>query len=263
MLTLPPLFPHDSGLLKDMLEPTLILFLCSIALFTGFVKAGIPALGALISATVALMFPPKDALGITLLYLLTGDLVAVSLYWRQAHWQELKKMLPTILTGIAIGAGILFFLDNETLGPVIGGLILVLVGLEPFRPKITQWALSHPGKVRGTSGVLAGITTTVGNAAGPIISLYLLLLKIDKHGFVGTSAIFFFCVNMTKIPVYGALGIFKSYYLLTYLATVPLVFMGAYAGRRFLKWIPQQWFNRVILIFTGIAGLTLLLRPMF
>ncbi|OZG71179.1 permease [Hahella sp. CCB-MM4] len=245
-----------------MLEFQFLLFLCAIALFTGFVKAGIPALGALISATVALMFPPKDALGITLMYLLTGDLVAVSLYWRQAHWQELKKMLPTILAGIAIGAGILYFLDNDTLGPVIGSLILILVSLEPFRPRITHWALNHPGKVRGTSGVLAGITTTVGNAAGPIISLYLLLLKIDKHGFVGTSAIFFFSVNLTKIPVYGALGIFKGYYLMTFLVTVPLVLVGAYAGRRFLHWIPQQWFNRVILIFTGIAGLTLVVRPL-
>ncbi|WP_020410062.1 sulfite exporter TauE/SafE family protein [Hahella ganghwensis] len=245
-----------------MLESHLFWFLAAVALFTGFVKAGVPALGALISATVALMFPPKDALGITLLYLLTGDLVAVSLYWRQAHWQELRKMMPTILAGIVAGAGILLLLDNNSLGPVIGILILMLVSLEPFRPRITQWALDHPGKVRGASGVLAGITTTVGNAAGPIISLYLLLLKIDKHGFVGTSAIFFFCVNLTKIPVYGALGIFKDYYLLTYLSTIPLVLIGAYAGKRFLKWIPQLWFNRVILIFTALAGLTLVVRPL-
>ena len=245
-----------------LLDPTILVFLAAIALFTGFVKAGIPALGALISATVALMFPPKDALGITLLYLLMGDLVAVSLYWRQAHWQELKKMLPTILCGIGFGALILYFLDNQTLGPVIGLLILSLVCLEPFRPKITHWALAHPGKVRSASGILAGITTTIGNAAGPILSLYLLLLKVDKHGFTGTAAIFFFCVNTTKLPIYGALGIFQGYYLHSYLLTVPLIFVGAYAGRKFLKWIPQKSFNQTILVFTGIAGLSLVIRPL-
>ncbi len=176
---------------SQFLDAILLAFLAAIALFTGFVKAGLPALGALISATVALMFPPKDALG------------------------------------------------------------------------ITQWALTHPEKIRGTSGVLAGITTTIGNAAGPILSLYLLLLKVDKHSFTGTAAIFFFCVNFTKLPIYGALGIFKDYYLTSYLLTAPLIFAGAYAGRKFLVWIPQKSFNLTILVFTGLAGLSLIIRPLF
>jgi len=65
----------------NLLPVELLLPLCLVALFTGFIKAGVPSLGTLLTASVALLFPPRDALGITLLYLLAGDLVAVSLYW--------------------------------------------------------------------------------------------------------------------------------------------------------------------------------------
>ena len=121
-----------------------LLLLCLVALFTGFIKAGMPSLGTLLTASVALMFPPRDALGITLMYLLVGDMVAVTLYWRLAHWQELKKMMLPVLAGVILGGILLAFLNNENLGLTLGVVVLVLVSLEPLRPRLTQWALEHP-----------------------------------------------------------------------------------------------------------------------
>lgn len=108
-----------------------LLLLCLVALFTGFIKAGMPSLGTLLTASVALMFPPRDALGITLMYLLVGDSVAVTLYWRLAHWQELKKMMLPVLTGVILGGVLLAFLNNENLGLTLGVVVLILVSLEP------------------------------------------------------------------------------------------------------------------------------------
>lgn len=237
-----------------------LLLLFPVALFTGFIKAGVPALGTLLTASVALIFPPRDALGITLLYLLVGDLVAVSLYWRLAHWSELKKMLLPVLAGIGLGGFMLAHLDNENLGLTLGLVVVLLVSMEPLRPQLTHWALSHPGKIRSGSGVLAGMATTIGNAAGPILSLYFLLLKLDKKAFVGTGAIFFFFVNVAKIPIFLGQGIFQSQYYGSVLLTAPLVLRGALGGRRFLEWIPQLWFNRVVLAFTAFAGVWLVVR---
>ena len=219
-----------------------------------------PSLGALLSACVALVFPPRDALGITLIYLLVGDTVAVSLYWRLAHWQELRKMVWTVLLGILLGGSMLYFLDNDTLGLSIGLIVVLLVSMEPFRPKIYQWSLENPHTARGGSGVLAGIATTIGNAAGPILSLYFLLLKLDKKAFVGTGAIFFMFVNITKIPIFLAQDIFQPKYFLSVALTAPLVFIGAIGGKYFLDWIPQIWFNRIVLVLTAVAGFWLVIR---
>ncbi|MGH1441346.1 MAG: sulfite exporter TauE/SafE family protein [Cellvibrionaceae bacterium] len=242
------------------LDLNVLLFLLFIALLTGFVKTGLPALGGFISVLMVIVFPPKDALGITLFYLLAGDSVAVSFYWRQANIIELRRLLPMIFIGI--GSGILFLtvVDNHTLGLVVGLIIVFFVSLEPFRARVTEWAMQRIFWVRNISGWLAGVTTTVGNAAGPVLSLYFLLLKLDKHSFAGTAAVFFLTVNLTKLPLYGAIGIFKDYYLWSVLATLPFVFVGAFLGRRFLRWIPQKRFTQAILFFTGIAGAVLVVR---
>ena len=237
-----------------------LLLLCLVALFTGFIKAGMPSLGTLLTASVALMFPPRDALGISLMYLLVGDMVAVTLYWRLAHWQELKKMMLPVLAGVILGGILLAFLNNENLGLTLGVVVLVLVSLEPLRPRLTQWALEHPGSVRSGSGLLAGIATTIGNAAGPILSLYFLLLKLDKKAFVGTGSIFFLFVNVAKIPIFLGQGIFHMQYLGSVALTAPLVLLGALGGKKFLEWISQQWFNRIVLSLTALAGFWLVVR---
>lgn len=244
----------------ELLPPELLILLAAVALFTGFVKAGMPALGGLISAVVALVFSPREALGICLIYLLVGDCVAVSFYWRQAHLSELKKMILPVFTGIAIGGVMLSYLDDSNLGLAIGLMVIFLVSLEPLRPKLTELAIYYPKSVRTGSGMFAGISTTIGNAAGPITALYFLLLRLDKNTFVGTSSIFFLTVNTTKIPIFYYQDLFIPAYFPSIAITAPIVYVGALIGRSFLNWVSQVWFTRIILTGTAIAGMWLIVR---
>jgi uncharacterized membrane protein YfcA len=243
-----------------MMSPDLetLLFLGFIGLVTGFIKGGLPSLGPLLSALVALYFVPAQALGITLCFLLLGDLAAVTIYWRQAKYGELRGMLLPVLIGIMLGALVLAHLKRDHFGPMLGVLILVLVAMEPLRPALTRLSLAYPGTARLISGIVAGLATTLGNAAGPVLAIYFLVLKMDKTAFVSTSAIFFFFVNVMKIPVFVSQNILNIEFLPSIGLCAPLIFMGAYAGKRFLNWIPQFWFNRVVLILTALAGLLLL-----
>ena len=209
---------------------------------------------------MVLVFPPNDALGLMLLYLLVGDLVAVRLYWPQADKQELLRMLPTIVIGIATGIWLINSIDNALLGLLIGIMIVALVCLEPYRHLVTGWTARYILWVRSFSSYLAGFATTIGNSAGPIIAMYFLLLKLNKHRFVGTAAFFFLIVNLIKLPLYHSIGIFNMSYMPSVLLTLPLVFIGTYAGRYFLQWIPQARFNRITLYFTFVAGLLLIGR---
>lgn len=141
---------------------------------------------------MAIVFTPKDTSGITLLYLLTGDVMTVNFYWRQANMMELRHLLPIVFVGVGSGILVLQFVSNEFLGLIIGFMIVFFVSLVSFRASVTQWAMCRIFWVRNLSGWLAVLTTTVGNAAGPVLSLYFLLLKLDKHSFTGTAALFFF-----------------------------------------------------------------------
>jgi uncharacterized membrane protein YfcA len=240
-----------------LLDTNYLLFLAFIALFTGFIKAGMPSVGALLSATVAMVFPPRDALGITLIYLLIGDTVAVWLYWRLAHWQELRKMVLPVIVGIVVGGVLLARLDNDKLGLAIGIMVLLLVLMEPVRPQLTNLALANPRSARNLCGVLAGTATTIGNASGPILSIYFLVLNLDKRAFIGTGSIFFLFVNVSKLPIFISQDIFRPEYFASIAVTAPLVYAGALGGKRFMEWIPQVWFNGTVLFFTAVAGLWL------
>jgi uncharacterized membrane protein YfcA len=237
-----------------------LLFLALMALCTGFVKGGMPSLGPLLSAAVALWFPSRDALGITLTLFIIGDTAAVYLYWRLANWRELSRMLVPLIVGIAIGALVLRGLDNHRLGLVIGILVLMLVGLEPMRPRLTRWALAHPQVARTTSGTLAGIATTISNSSGPILNIYFLVLNLDKRTFIGTASMFFAFANLAKLPIFIGQDVYQLKYLPSLLLVVPLVYLGAFGGKIFLEWISQLWFNRVVLILTAVAGITLIVN---
>ncbi|MEI7949553.1 MAG: sulfite exporter TauE/SafE family protein [Gammaproteobacteria bacterium] len=237
-----------------------LLFLALMALCTGFIKGGMPALGPLLSATVALWFPSREALGITLTLFLIGDSAAVYLYWRLANWRELSRMLVPLIVGIAIGGLVLRGLDNHALGLVIGIFVLLLVGLEPLRPRLTRWALANPQVARTSSGMLAGLATTISNSAGPILNIYFLVLNLDKRTFIGTATMFFAFANLAKLPIFIGQDVFHGHNFPSLLLVAPLIYLGAFAGKIFLEWISQLWFNRVVLILTAVAGVTLIIN---
>lgn len=235
-----------------------LLFLAAMALCTGFIKGGMPALGPLVASSIALWFPSRDALGISLVLFLIGDTAAVRMYWRQANWQELRKMAGPVVAGIILGGVVLSSLDNSALGLTIGVMVLLMVAMEPLRPRLTRWALANPGIARAGSGSLAGLATTISNSSGPILSIYFLVLNLDKRTFVGTASVFFAFANVAKLPIFIGQGVFQSRYAASLALVAVLVYAGAFGGKKFLDWVSQEMFNRIVLVLTAVAGVLLI-----
>ena len=83
-------------------------------------------------------------------------------------------------------------------------------------------------------------------------------MNLDKRAFIGTGSIFFMFVNVSKLPIFINQDIFHAQYFASIALTAPLVYVGAIGGKKFMEWIPQIWFNRVVLFFTAIAGIWLI-----
>lgn len=107
-------------------------------------------------------------------------------------------------------------------------------------------------------GSLAGFTTMVANAGGPVMSLYLLSTGATKLRFMGTAACFFFATNLVKLPFSIGLSLVTVDTLRTALVLVPLVLLGALLGRRLLRAIKQSVFERLVIVMTVLASLFLL-----
>ena len=133
-------------------------------------------------------------------------------------------------------------------------LILLLLVLHVVRVRYGFQHLVERPWFTALTGVLAGFATTVSNAAGPVMGIYLVSKHLDKHRFLGTSAWFFFLVNVSKLPGYAVLQMVTPQTLRWDLLLAPLVAGGALIGSRVLKRIPQSAFDVLVLALAGIAA---------
>jgi hypothetical protein len=98
----------------------------------------------------------------------------------------------------------------------------------------------------------------VANAGGPVMSMYLLAAGFRVNQFLGTAAWFFFVVNVVKVPFSVGLGLISGPSLLLDLVLAPAVVVGALVGRRVARTIPQQVFERAVLVLTVVSASYLL-----
>jgi uncharacterized membrane protein YfcA len=97
----------------------------------------------------------------------------------------------------------------------------------------------------------------VANAAGPVMLLYLLAVKLPKLSFIGTGAWFFMLVNAFKVPFSLKLGLItRNSLIVDAILLVPMV-PGALLGPLILRHINQKAFELMVLVLTVIAALRL------
>ena len=143
---------------------------------------------------------------------------------------------------------------------MIGWIILALIALQFVRGAYGE-KLDHIFESHGFGwimGVLVGITTMIANAAGPVANLYFLSVRLPKWNLIGTSAWFFFVINLCKVPFSAQLGLTNATSLTLALVLAPLVMTGFFCGRRIAGHLPQKIFERFLLVCTAIGAIKLL-----
>lgn len=226
------------------------------AFFVGVAKTGVPGLGILVVPLMVLAVgDARQSAGWLLPILCLADLFAVFYWRRHAEASRLFSLAPWVASGMALGAAALG-LNERILRPVVGVIVVIMLAAYVWR----RIKVARGGEVAshaGTYGVTAGFATTVANAAGPVMNLYLLSKRLPKEEFVATGAWFFFIVNLTKIPIYAWHGLISARSLTFNLMMAPAVLVGAMTGRWLLHRIPARIFEIVVVALTAISTLLL------
>lgn len=243
------------------LEPTQWAFAAIAALCIGLSKAGFGGVAMVSILLMTQVLPARESTGAILPMLILADIFAVAAYHKHAdHRLVLRLMIPAVV-GIVCGWLLMPHIPAEGFGKVIGWLTLALIALvllQKFAPGLIRLA----GESRGVAwpfGWLAGVTTMLANAAGPVMAIYLLACRLPKMAFVGTAAWFFFAVNVTKIPFSANLGLINASSLTLNLFVAPAVIGGLFFGRWLLTKVSQPLFEWLMIIFTFIGALRLVL----
>jgi len=235
------------------------------AFVTGLSKTGIAGLGVLAVALFANALPARESTGALLPLLLCGDVFGVALFRKHASWPHLWRLFPWVVAGIVLGYLALGRFSNTVVQRLIGGILLAMVGLHLWRQNQAEGRnganfdqLPHTWWFSAITGLLAGFTTMVANAAGPVMILYLLAIGLPKLAFIGTSAWFYMCVNAFKVPFSVNLGLITGQSLLMDAFLAVALLPGALLGPVILKRLNQRMFERMALVLTLIATAKLL-----
>ena len=228
------------------------------ALAIGLAKTGINGIGMLAVVIFAYLLPARQASGVVLPMLVLADFVAVGSYRQHAQWRHLWRLIPWTAAGIVMGYFALGRVDDHQAKVLIGIIILSMLAMH-------SWRRRRPGAVDAEHaiwfapmiGVLAGFTTLVANAAGPLMAIYLLAMRLPKMEYVGTGAVFFLLMNLFKVPFMANLGLVNGGSLTLNLWLAPAVLAGALLGKKILPHINQRLFENLVLGLSAVAALDL------
>lgn len=229
------------------------------AVMVGIAKmSGVGGLGMLAVAIFAQLLPAKQATGIVLPMLFFGDIVAVLTYRQHAKWTHVWRLFPWTALGVIIGYLALDRVTERQARLLIGAIVLSLSLAQVVRRQMKGHETEHGAWFAPTIGILAGFTTLVANAAGPLMAVYFLAMRLPKMDFVGTGAVFFLIMNGFKIPFMMNLGLVNADSLRVNLLLIPGVLAGNWIGWKLLSRINQRTFENIALALSFIAGLRLL-----
>ena len=109
-------------------------------------------------------------------------------------------------------------------------------------------------------GLLGGFTTMIGNAAGPVMSVYLLSMRKEKMEYIGINAWFFLVVNLLKVPLQAFVWDNITWDSLQLnLVMLPVIGIGSLIGIRVVKLLPEKIFRRFIQIVTILSVILMII----
>ncbi|WP_350310344.1 TSUP family transporter, partial [Streptomyces griseus] len=77
--------------------------LAAASTLVGFSKTAVSGANTISLAVFAAVLPARESTGVLLPILIAGDLLAVRVYRRHAHWPTLLRLFPAVAVGVAAG----------------------------------------------------------------------------------------------------------------------------------------------------------------
>ena len=245
------------------LEPSLLVPLAIAAFVLGAAKTSFPSAGVVVVPFLAAYLGARTARGILMPIYVFADLVAITSYRHGIQLRTALRLLPGTIAGVVVGVIVGNHLNAHVFNRVLGAVILVTVILSlvwrgdasNLTGRVPRWAVPP-------IGVTAGFATMIGNSAGPVVNLYLILGGLTKEAFVGTASVFYFMMNFSKIPLHLWVWHSVGPEMFVFSALVlPAAIVGTFAGRWLLPRVPANTFRVIVLSLTAAAALRLLIAP--
>lgn len=228
------------------------------AFIIGMTKTGVAGIYYLVIPMMAWVFGGKNSTGILLPMLSMADIFAVIYYNRSANWGHLVKLVPIAFVGVIIGTLVGNAISEQVFKMLMGIIVLSGIGVMVFMERRKSKEVPDYWWFSVLTGLFAGFSTMVGNAAGSVLAVYLLSMRFPKNVYIGTTAWFFMLINLLKMPfhIFSWKTITWNSFLLD-LTMIPAILVGAILGVWIVRLIPEKAYRTFLIWVTALSAILL------
>jgi len=234
------------------LDPSVWVF--AFAWFMAGLINGLSGMGAAMLALpiAAMAMPPKLLIPATCLMVLVVSVSTAVFYLKNIRRRAFLALLLGAIPGSLAGLGILLFTPVPFL-QISAGAIMVLY---------TIWQFCHPsfaphgdswlsGSIAGFASGLVNTSISFGN---PPVAIYSLWAGWSKEDTMGTMNVFTICATILTCTAHASAGLYSMALLPYALVGIPATVIGVCVAHPIAKRIPQESFQRILLVIIAAAG---------
>jgi uncharacterized membrane protein YfcA len=174
---------------------------------------------------------------------------------------EMKRIVPWMFVGVAIGATVLVGVPDQYLRVALGS----------FATAIGIYSIANPTLKRSISrwwsvpaGIVAGAAATVFGAGGPIYAAYLSGRQLEKNEMRATISSLISVSAFIRAIIYAVSGLLLHLAILAgALLLSPFVWLGLKLGNRIHLGLSQEQMRRAVGALLVLIGASLLVRTLW
>lgn len=215
-------------------------------------KAGFGgALGSFSVPILLFALPPKLAIGVLLPLFLVTDVWVVYIWRKMLDKRILLIMCLFGLIGEVLGWLLFDYLNDQMLTGMIGAISIItalnytLRRIRPGKRTSAEIATLVSKRIFQRGAIwcgLSGISSFVSLSGGIPAQIFLLPHALLRQAFVGTLSVYFFVINIAKVPFYAEIGIFSEATLTVSLWLLIVIPFGVFIGKWLNSHINDQIF---------------------
>jgi uncharacterized membrane protein YfcA len=177
---------------------------------------------------------------------------------RLVAWQEVARLAPAMLVGIALGATLLLQLPR---GPALLALGIFATGYGTYILAGARRPTHAPGWLAWPVGIVGGIFSTLFGSGGPVYIVFLSARIADKSALRATAALVVAVSVWIRLGLFIATGLLLDAQLLTMaLLLLPVMVLGLWIGNRLHHALSGAGVLRLIAVLLIANGAALIVR---
>jgi uncharacterized membrane protein YfcA len=223
-----------------------------LAVFVGALVQGSVGFGmGMLAAPVFMLAVPETMPASLLMLGIAQPVLSLAREWRHCDWRSVAWGVLGRLPGVVAGAWLLVRLPPRPTAVVVGALVVAAA--------MAQWRRWHVATTPATltgAGFVAGLMGTTAGFGGPPMAL----VYSQRSGPVvrASLALFFLIGALMTMPAYVVTGRLGTVQVMTTLAVLPFLVVGAWLARPLSRHIDAGRTKPAVLALAIVGGVVLI-----